>query len=187
MFSRTAATVTTQSDRLEQPVTNRPGQASHEGILPSPTHKDLDTIVDNCRRGRTTKTAATKDLLESVERLTHLSAHTREKTFVSYLAEITSIDWEIVKRGPVADPTPGPSTNSALGPSSRCWNIPVWIPLYFFTSLYFTRLHYCLSNWWYSYVGTSPVLSWLATLSCYHHLLPTESKPFLYLFIFIYL
>ncbi len=46
-FSGTATAVTAQSDRLEQPATNRPGRASHEGILPSPTHEDLDTIVDN--------------------------------------------------------------------------------------------------------------------------------------------
>ncbi len=58
-------------------------------------------------------------MLESVEHLTHLSAPTREKTFVSYLAEITSIDREIVERGPIAGPILGPSTNSALEPSSQ--------------------------------------------------------------------
>ena len=120
-LSETAATITTQSDRIEYPqaATNRPGRASNEGNLPPPIHEDLDTIVDNCRRGRTTKTAATKDLLESVERLTHLSAQTREKTFISYIAEISSIDQEIVERGSVAGPTPGTDTNTiVLGPSS---------------------------------------------------------------------
>jgi len=72
--------------------TNRLGRTPNEGNLPLPTHENLDTIVDNCRRGRTTKTAATKDLLESVERLTHLPAQTREEAFVSYIAKISSID-----------------------------------------------------------------------------------------------
>ena len=54
-----------------------------------------------------------------MEHLTHLSAQTQEKTFISYIAKISSIDREIVERGSVAGPTPGTNTNTvALGPSS---------------------------------------------------------------------
>jgi hypothetical protein len=42
-----------------------------------------------------------------MERLTNLTAKTREKTFVSFLTEINSIDRETVERRPVAGLTPG--------------------------------------------------------------------------------
>ena len=87
-------TITTQSDRLEQRPIVRPDATSGDIQNTTSTHEDFDLIVENCRRGRTTKSSATKTLLESVERLTSLSANTREKTFVSYLAEINSIERE---------------------------------------------------------------------------------------------
>ena len=116
-LSGTAATSSTQPDRFEQSSVNRPSQRSNRGNLPPPTHEDLDTIIENCRRGRISKTSATKDLLESVERLTHLPANTREETFVSYLAEVSSIDREVIERGPVGGLVPG--TNLAFGSGSR--------------------------------------------------------------------
>ena len=105
-FSGTALTVSTQLDRFDQQTINQPDQLSNRGNLPPPTHEDFNAIVKNCRRERITKTSATKDLLESVERLTHLPSGTREETFVSYLTEISSIDREVVKQGPVANLVP---------------------------------------------------------------------------------
>jgi hypothetical protein len=90
----------------------------HEGNFSPPTHENLNTVIENCRRGRTSKTSASKDLLESVEQLTHLSASTREKTFVSYLTEISFIDRETIEHGFVAGPTHGNVTNPTIGLNS---------------------------------------------------------------------
>ena len=91
----TSGTFPTQSDNLrEQHPLDRPGATHNDDQNSTPTHEDIDLIVENCRRGRTSKLSATKTLLESLERLTSLSANTREKTFISYLAEINSIERE---------------------------------------------------------------------------------------------
>ena len=108
--SGTVETNATQSDRSGHTVPDIPSTLPLRGNLPPPTHEDLDRIVEDCRRGRSTKSSATKDLLESVERLTDLPAETREKTFVSFLTEINSIDRETVERGPVAGLAPGQSS-----------------------------------------------------------------------------
>ncbi len=108
--SETVETNATQLDRSEHTVPDRPSTLPLRGNLPPPTHEDLNRIVKDCRKGRTTKLSATKNLLESVERLTDLPAETREKTFVSFLMEINSIDRETVERGPVAGLAPGQSS-----------------------------------------------------------------------------
>ncbi len=90
--TRTATTFPTQSDRFQQPSVAGLNSTTRRGIISAPTHEDFDLIIDNCRRGRTAKSAATKDLLESLEQLTDLAPHTKEKTFISYLAEINSIE-----------------------------------------------------------------------------------------------
>ncbi len=64
---------TTQSDRFEHTIPDRPSTLSPRENLPLPTHEDLDGIIENCQRGRTNKSSATKDLLESVECLTNPS------------------------------------------------------------------------------------------------------------------
>ena len=105
--SGTVGTNASQSDRLEYASPDRPSISPSRGNLPPPTHEDLDSIVDSCRRGRSTKSSATKELFESLERLTDISAETREKTFVSFLTEINSIDRETIERGPVGGSTLG--------------------------------------------------------------------------------
>jgi len=45
-FSGTAATVSTQSDRTQQPSIDRSNQSPHGGNISPPTHEDLDAIVD---------------------------------------------------------------------------------------------------------------------------------------------
>ena len=87
----------TQSDRLRRQLIAEPGTTPTGDQSSAPTHEDFDLIVDNCRRGRTMKSSATKTLLESLERLTSLLSYTREKTFISYLAEINSIEQEPAK------------------------------------------------------------------------------------------
>jgi hypothetical protein len=94
----TVTTITSQQNRSAQPDIVQPDTHAHREILPSPTNKDLDAIINDCRRGETTKLSATKKLLESMERLTQLTAQTQEETFISYLAEINSIDGENIAR-----------------------------------------------------------------------------------------
>jgi len=88
------ATVPTQSDRHGQHASVGPNAVLGAGESSNPHSEDFDLIVESCRRGRTTKSSATKALLESLERLTGVSAYTREKAFISYLAEINSIERE---------------------------------------------------------------------------------------------
>jgi len=90
----TTGTFSTQSDRFRQPTVagSNPTPGSSLQVDVAPTNEDFDLIIDSCRRGRTTKSATTKKLLESLERLTNISPYTKEKTFVSYLAEINSIE-----------------------------------------------------------------------------------------------
>ena len=62
-LSRIVTTFPTQSDKLEQHSTIGSSSTPRGELRIIPTHEDFDLIVDNCRRGRTSKSSATKRCL----------------------------------------------------------------------------------------------------------------------------
>jgi len=69
--------------------------ASDSSRRNGPLLEELDAIVDRCGNGLSTGSETTSKILESLEPVTSLTPATKEKAFLSYLAEIVTVEREV--------------------------------------------------------------------------------------------